>query len=72
MADAGDVGQYQRAGIVQRRQHRRRRSDRRDDDLRPVPQQHLQILREPRVGAVHDQVRADRRGGFSAFIAIAA
>ena len=42
MADAGDIGEHQRAGIMQRRQHRRRRSDRGDDDLGPVPQQHLQ------------------------------
>ena len=42
VADRGDIGEHQRAGIMQRRQHRRRRADRGDDDLGPVPQQHLQ------------------------------
>ena len=68
MADRGDIGENQRAGIVQRRKHRRRRSDRGDDHLGLVPQQHLQILLQPRVGAMHDQVGADRRGGFAACI----
>ena len=44
VADAGDIGEHQRAGIMQRRQHRRRRSDRGDDDLGLVPQQHREIL----------------------------
>src|SRR6266481_8915549 len=43
-----------------------------DDDLGPVPQQHLQILLQPRVGPVHDQVRTDRRRGLSAFVAMTA
>ena len=63
VADAGDIGKHQRAGIMQRLQHRRGRSDRGDDDLRLVPQQHREILLQPRVGAMHDQVRTERRGG---------
>ena len=39
-----------------------------NDHLGPVPQQHLQILLQPRVGAMHDQVGADRCRGFAACI----
>jgi hypothetical protein len=35
-----------------------------------VPQQHLQILRKPRIGAVHDQVRADRGGRLAARVGV--
>ena len=66
MADRGDVGKHQRTGIMQRPDHRRRRSDRGDHHFGPVPQQYLQILRQPRIGAMHDQVGADRRGPFAA------
>jgi hypothetical protein len=68
MTDRGDVGKYQRTGIMQRPDHRRRRSDRSDHHFGPVPQQHLQILRQPHIGAMHDQVGADRRGAFAARI----
>jgi hypothetical protein len=68
MTDTGDIGEYQRAGVVQRLQRRRRRSDAGDDNLGPVPQQHLKILRKPRIGAMHNQVRTDRRRKFSAVL----
>ncbi len=53
---------------MQRPDHRRRRSDRGDHHFGPVPQQHLQILLQPRIGAMHDQVRADRCRRFAACI----
>ena len=68
MADRGDIGKHQRAGIMQRPDHRRRRSDRGDHHFGPVPQQHLQILLQPRIGAMHDQVGADRCRRFAACI----
>ena len=61
MADRGDIGKHQRAGLMQRSDHWRRRSDRGDHHLRPVPQQHRQILLQPRIGAMHDQIHTDRR-----------
>ena len=72
VADAGDIGEDKRAGVMQRRQHRRRRTDRGDDEFGPVPQQHLQIGIQPRIGAVHDQVRADRRRRLSGLVRMTA
>ena len=70
MADRGDIGKHQRAGIMQRPDHRGRRSDRGDHHFGPVPQQHLQILLQPRIGAMHDQVGADRCCRFAACIRV--
>jgi len=61
VAYGGDIRKYQRAGIVQRPEHRFGRPDRSNDHLRPVPEQHLQIVFQARVGTVHDQIRTDRR-----------
>ena len=56
------------AGLMQRPDHRRRRSDRGDHHFGPVPQQHGQILLQPRIGAMQDQIGADRGCGFAACI----
>ena len=72
VADAGDVGKDKRAGVMQRRRDRRGRTDRGDDDLRLVTEQHGKILLQPRVGTVHDQVRAYRRGALAAGVKMAA
>ena len=55
MADGGDIGEHERAGVMQRLEHRRGRADRGDDDLRPVPQQHL---RDPRRAARWSDARS--------------
>ncbi len=70
VADAGDIGEYQGASVMQGREHGRGRSDAGDDDFGFMPQQHLQIPWKPRVGTVHDQVRADRGGRFSASVGV--
>src|SRR5258705_10690372 len=72
VTDAGDIREHQRACVMQRREHRRRRADAGNDNLGPVPQQHLQILLKPRVGPVQDQVRTDRSRRPSALVAMTA
>lgn len=61
MADRGNVGKDQRAGVMERCNDGLRRADGGDDELASVPPQHGKIVGKPRVGAMHDQVGTDRR-----------
>ena len=59
---ARDIGEDERARVVQGRHDFRGRAHAGDDQVRPVADENGKVVREPRVGRVHDEVGADGRG----------
>jgi hypothetical protein len=60
--DRGDVGEDERARLMQRADDAGRRADAGDDDLGRVGEHDGDILGETRVRGVHDEVRAESGG----------
>ena len=60
--DRGDIGEDERARLVQRTDHARWRADAGDDDFRRVREHDGKIVGKALVRGVHDQVRAEGGG----------
>ena len=61
MAQGGDIGEDERAGVVQRSDDVGGRADRGDHDFGRVRAEHVEVGLRPRIASLDDEVGRDRR-----------